>query len=352
MNDLLESMTGLRLLDPWMLSLTLLLFIGLLLRIYRGQPAVNFAPGPLVFGGPDRSNPSGKPSGLLSHARAFPRTWRQRLLPLPRLLQVLGLLLVILSLARPVRRDQLPLETKGIDIFLCLDVSSSMAADDMDRSRSRLEVAKDAAADFINGRSNDRIGLVSFARFPDLLCPLTLDHAALKTFLDELQMVEPDGDEDMTGVGTAVARAAQVLQGSQANSKVIILLTDGEENVATLQTPDEIGPLQAGRLCEQLGIRVYSIAAGIGKQAADGQFVALDTALLRGLSAVSGGEFYEARDAGAVASVYTYINELEKVEFEEPRFEMTERFMPFLMAAIALLLLSRVLNSTWLEVLP
>ncbi|MHC5062724.1 MAG: VWA domain-containing protein [Planctomycetota bacterium] len=352
MNDLLESLTGLRLLDPWLLSLGVLLLLGLVLRFLRGRPAINFAPGPLVFGGPDRSNPSGKPTGILAHARAFPRTWRQRLLAMPRILQVLGLLLAVIALARPVQRDQLPLETKGIDIFLCLDVSSSMAADDMDRRRSRLEVAKDAATEFISGRSQDRIGLVSFARFPDLLCPLTLDHAALNSFLDELEMVEADGDEDMTGVGTAVARAAQVLQGSEANSKVIILLTDGEENVATLHSPDEIGPLQAGRLCEQLGIRVYSIAAGIGKQGPDGEFVPLDTNQLRGLASISGGEFYEARDAGAVASVYTYINELEKIEFEEPRFEMSERFMPFLLGAIVLLLLSRILNSTWLEVLP
>ena len=111
---------------------------------------------------------------------------------------------------------------------------------------------------------DDRIGLVCFARYPDLKCPLTLDHRALGEILDEVTTVESDGPEDATGIGTAVARAAQVLQRGIGESRVVILLTDGEENVATTRTPDEIAPLYAAQLCVELGVKVYAIAAGSG----------------------------------------------------------------------------------------
>ena len=332
MNSLLESLTGLMLLDPWLLWVGVLVPVAIGARRWRGAPAVSFAPS--------------------SFADRMPRSWRIRLLPLPGVLEVVGLLLVVFALARPVHRVQLPREAQGIDILLCLDVSSSMAADDMDQRRTRLQVAKDAAAQFIAGRPDDRIGLIGFARYPDLLCPLTLDHRALERFLAEIELVESDGLEDRTGIGTAVARAAQVLRGSLAKSKVVILLTDGEENVATAETPDEIGPLLAGRLCEELRVRVYTIAAGVGGRSRSGEFVALDTTQVRRLAERTGGAFYEARDATAVGSVYATIDVLEKVEFDEPRYVLHEKFLAFLIAALSLLLASRALRSTVLEVLP
>ncbi|MFQ5504754.1 MAG: VWA domain-containing protein, partial [Planctomycetota bacterium] len=160
------------------------------------------------------------------------------------------------------------------------------------------------------------------------------------------------GQEDLTGIGTAVARAAQVLRGSVARSKVVILLTDGEETVATADTPEEIGPLRAALLSRKLGVRVYSIAAGIGKQSRSGGFVPLDKRPMQELAARTGGEFFEARDAGAVAGVYARIGELEKVEFEEPRFEVEERFLPFLIAGILLMLCRLLLQQRLLEALP
>ena len=325
-------MTGLTLLDPGFLMLAVLVPLALWARRRRGAPAISFAPA--------------------AFSDTLPRSWRVRMLPVPRALQVAGLLLIVFALARPVHREQLPLASEGIDILLCLDVSSSMAARDMDPQRSRLDVAKDAAARFVAGRPNNRIGLIRFARFPDLLCPLTLDHRALAVFLQDLGMVESDGLEDLTGIGTAVARAAQLLRGSLAKSKVVILLTDGEENVATADTPDEIGPLVAAGMCEELGVRVYTIAAGIGKRSRTGDFAPLDTTQVRRLAERTGGEFFEARDAGAVTRVYATIDRLEKVEFQEPRYELRERFLPFLVAAAGLLLLSRILLSTVLEVLP
>ncbi len=327
-----ESWTGLALVDPWLLWLALAVPPGLWLRRRRGAPAVRLAPGSFVQG--------------------LPPSWRVRCLPLPRVLQVAGLLCALLALARPVRRTPLPTRAEGIDILLCLDVSSSMAESDLDPRRTRLDVAKDAAARFIEGRPDDRIGLISFARFPDLCCPLTLDHGALAELLAGVKRVEPDGPEDATGIGTAVARAAQVLRGSSAKSRVVILLTDGEENVATRETPEEIAPLPAAQLCEAVGIRVYAIAAGIGSRDLHGSWVEVDTSQIERLARRTGGKFFAARDAGAVAGVYATIDELEKVELPRPRYRIDERFLPFLVSALALLLASRLLEATVLEVWP
>jgi len=294
-------------LAPWFLLFALLL--PPLLRARR-RPAVLFAPGAFV--------------------RDLPRTWRVRLLPLPRLLGLLGLLLAIVALSRPARRVPVPQTTEGIDIVLCLDTSSSMAATDMDPRRTRLDIAKEAAARFVAGRPDDRIGLVCFARFPDVRCPPTLDHGALRQFLQAVAPVPGDGPEDATGIGAAVARAADVLRGG-----VVILLTDGEENVATAKKPEEIAPLHAGQLCEQLGVKVYAIAAGGG---------GIDTGQVRTLAERTGGRLFEAPDARAVAAVYSEIDELEKTVVEEPRTIVEEGFLPFLAAAVALLLAGRLLS--------
>jgi len=293
------------LLHPWFLLLALLVPVALVLG--RRAPAVLFAPG----------------------AGGLPRSRRAWLLLVPQLFQVAGLLLVVLCVARPVRRVPVPHTREGIDIMLCLDTSSSMRTDDM------LGVAKDAAARFIAGRPDDRIGLVCFARYPDVRCPPTRDHGALQEFLSGVTLVADDGPEDATGIGTAVARAAHVLRGG-----VVILLTDGEENVATERKPDEIAPLHAGQLSRRLGVRVYAIAAG-GDNVETGQ--------IRGLAERTGGKFFSARDAGAMASVYDEINRLERVEFDEPRYRIEERFLPVLLAAVVLLLAGRFLK---MAVLP
>jgi Ca-activated chloride channel family protein len=132
----------------------------------------------------------------------------------------------------------------------------------------------------------------------------------------------------------------------------VILLTDGEENIATARKPEEIAPLHAGQLCRELGVKVYAIAAGLGSRSPAGEWVEIDTTLVRRLAATAGGRFFEARDAGAVAGVYAEINALERVEFKEPRTIVEEEFLPFLAAAVALLLASRLLQSTVLAVMP
>lgn len=337
MSGLLESLTGLTFASPWFLVLALLVPAALAVRRRRGDPVVSFAPGEFL------RTPDG--------AR-LPATWRVRLVRLPRALEVAALLVAVMALARPVRRDPLPPTTEGIDILVCLDTSSSMTATDMDPKRTRLDVAKDAAARFVAGRRDDRIGLLGFARYPDVRCPLTLDHHALAEILSAVAPVASDGPEDATGIGTAVARAAQILRTSAAKSRVVILLTDGEENVAVAQKPDEIAPVHAAQLCRELGVRVYAVAAGLGARNRAGEWTALDTRQVRRLAETTGGRFFEARDAGAVAEVYAEIDALEKAALPEPRWRVEDRFLSFLVAAVALWVAGRLLDRTALAVLP
>ncbi len=335
MSALFEQLTGLGLRDPGLLACALLLPLALWARLRRGRPAVAFAPSALFAGGFE-----------------LPRTWRVRLRALPWILVVSGLVSVVFALARPVEREPLAQRSEGIDILLCLDTSSSMASGDMDRRRTRLEVARDAATQFIAGRPNDRIGLITFARFPDVRCPLTLDHAALTEILAGVAPVDGDGPEDATGIGTAVARAAQVFEESGARSRVVILLTDGAENVALEGKQREIPPVHAAQLCERLDVRVYGIVAGVGRRDTTGAIAPLDTQEIEQLAARTGGAFHRVRDADAVASVYERIDELETAPVEEPRYILADRYLPFLLAGLALLLLGVLLGATWWEVLP
>lgn len=334
MNALFESLTGCTLVHVHTLWLVLVIPIALWTRRRAGRATVLFAPAAAV------------------DITALPRTWRTRCVALPRLLHVAGLALVVVALARPVHRDPLPPTTEGIDIVLCLDTSSSMTARDLDPKRSRLDVAKDAAAEFISGRPHDHIGLITFARYPDLRCPPTLDHGALLTLLGAVAPVESDGPEDATGIGTATARAAQVLRTSASKSRVVVLLTDGEENVATAGTPAEIAPVYAAQLCVELGVRVYTIAAGLGDEGPQGARVAVDTTQVRDLARKTGGEFADGRNAADVVRMYARINELEKATFSEPQFRTEERFAAVLVTALLVMLVGRLLRVTALDVLP
>lgn len=325
-------MIALHLATPGLLLLALLVPAALWFRVRRGRPAATFAPAAFLDG--------------------LPGTWRTRLRHLPGLLVVAGVLLAVFALARPVELVAVPNEREGIDILLCLDTSSSMATNDLDPARTRLDVAKAAAARFVAGRPDDRIGLVAFARYPDLRCPPTLDHDALLRMLDGVERVEADGPEDATAIGTALARAAQALRDQGAASRVVILLTDGEENVATADRPEEIAPLHAAQLCVDEGIRVYTIAAGLGRRTPSGEWVDLDTSQVRDVARRTGGRFFTARDADAVAGVYRSIDEMETARLPEPELVERDRFGPFLLVALVLLLAGRLLGAGPLAVRP
>jgi Ca-activated chloride channel family protein len=319
--------TGLQWREPLAFGLLALVAVALLVR-YRQRVGVAFAAMPLLPGDGAR----------------LPRTWRSRLALLPLLLEGLALLALVLALARPVQVEAEPPARLGRDVLLCFDRSSSMAATDLDPQQSRLQVGRQLAAEFLAGRRDDRLGIVTFARFADLVCPPTADRATVTELLQRVQLVDAEGPEDATAIGAAVGMAANLLQRSDAAGRVIVLLTDGEENVAAFGAPDQIAPLHAGQWCRDHGIRVHTIAIGRGEQAADGSWRPLDTTAIQQLAKISGGRFFAAPDQRTLRAVYDEIDRLEAVQFAEPGVRVTEWFAVPILLGLALLGLAHALR--------
>jgi Ca-activated chloride channel family protein len=247
----------------------------------------------------------------------LPVTLRARTRRLPGALGVLAALLLVLALARPLQgREESRVTTEGIDIMLVVDTSSSMLEQGLERGFTNLDVVKHVVGRFIEGRTDDRLGLVSFAAWPRTESPLTLDRAGLATRLQAVQPVRRNTDEDGTAIGVALGQAARKLADSDAESKVVVLLTDGQNNLLT------VDPMEATALCKDLGIRVYTIGAGsttdmtmFGPRTRRVDFTLLET-----IAAETGGRFYRARDAEVLASVYAEIDRLERTEREDVRY--------------------------------
>lgn len=344
MNPLLERWLGLRFLDPAWLGLAVLVPLVLLGSRRVAAPALRLGVAPLLG--------LGARSGAGASGGPLPGSWRTALRALPDVLAAVGLLLLVVALARPAVSERVASPTEGIDLLLCLDTSSSMTARDMDARRTRLEVAKEAAAAFVRRRPDDRIGLVVFARYPDLVCPATRDHEALAVLLDGVRTVAADGPEDATGIGAAVARSAALLASSTARSRVVVLLTDGEENVAVTGAAGEIAPSHAAQLCARVGVRVYAVAAGTGRQDPTGAWRRPDTSAVEALARQTGGAFLAARDAAAMEAVYARVDALERAPADEPRHVTRDAFLPWLLAGLALLVAARLLGATLLGVGP
>jgi Ca-activated chloride channel family protein len=240
----------------------------------------------------------------------------------------------VLALTSPGRIVPLARTTEGIDLVLVMDLSSSMLAQDLDAARTRLDVAKDAAREFVARRSSDRIGLVTYARYPDLRCPLTLDHAALETMIRELSPVASDGPEDATGIGAALAMAVRALRAAESTSRVVVLLSDGAENVAQADAPREITPDRAAALAREWEVRVMTIVVGKGTLDAERNLVPLDTTALRKAAETTQGRFYEATDAEALREIYAHIDGLEKAPLTEARFRVEAWTFGFVLAAL------------------
>jgi len=252
-----------------------------------------------------------------------------------------------------VTREVLPLRELGVDILLLIDVSSSMNADDMadDASVRRIEAAREKALEFAKARTRDRVGLMTYAMFPELRSPMTLDERALAAFLRGIRTVEPGGPEDRTAIGVALARAVRTLNGSDAASKVVVLLTDGENNV------DEILPVDAAKAAADAGIRVHTIGLGHGRIMVDPfgrgrRAIPADFSDLQEIAKITGGRFFEAADADALATVYGAIDKMEKVELEDPRYRTSDEFGLPLACGAGLLLLSLLLECLWIRGAP
>lgn len=289
-------------------------------------------------------------------AADLPRTLRQRLHRLPLVLRFLVLPLLILGLARPqMGQQQEVIRGDGVDIVLALDISGSMAALDFP-PENRVEAAKAVIGNFIGTRRYDRIGLVVFARNAFSQSPPTFDYRTLRTLLAGILPAPELGLEDGTALGLGLAQAATMLQDSTAESRVIILLTDGVHNAG------QIDPLTAAQTAKALDIRVYTIGMGRPGQVqmpVDDPLLGrtirwveseLDEETLRAVAESTGGLYFRATDGAGLAEIYNQIGQLETSEIEIEVFTtFTELVWWVLIPASILLLLEFLLRHTWLR---
>jgi Ca-activated chloride channel family protein len=288
-------------------------------------------------------------------AMRAPPTLRWMLAWLPQAAASLGLVLLTVGLARPqlVDRERV-VESEGIDILLVLDTSGSMEAEDFhlgSRAANRLEVAKEVVARFVDGRKDDRVGLVVFGEEAFTQVPLTLDHDALVDFLRQVQIGMAGARQ--TAIGDAIAVAGRRLKELDAESRVMILLTDGRSNAGSVE------PLEAAEAAKALGIRIYTI--GVGSKDGGGIFGIfggrrrgeLDEATLRMIAKKTGAQYFRAADTEALAEVYRTIDKLEKTTAESREFVHREEvFHPWVWSGLAMLLLNLLLGETVLRRLP
>ena len=283
------------------------------------------------------------------------RTLRLMIAWLPALLSSIGLALLVVALARPqlVDRERV-IETEGLDIFLVLDTSGSMDIADYTFSGSRvsrLYVAREVIADFVEGRPDDRVGLVVFGEEALAAMPLTLDHSGMSAYVRQIPLGM--AGQRATVVGDAIAIASQNLVELEAESRLMILVTDGRSNAG------QIDPLEAASAAAALGIRIYTIGIGASGEQGGlfGMFSSrgsdLDEASLSQIASMTGGQYFRAETTRALRQVYETIDELEKTTAESVVYVHTEeRFAPWLVGGLVLLLLSTLLGETWLRRLP
>lgn len=283
------------------------------------------------------------------------RSWKSTFRHVPFILRLLAVSCIIIALARPQTRNDEELKNgQGIDIILCMDVSGSMLAQDF--LPDRMEASKQMAASFVDMRPTDRIGVVIFSGESFTLVPLTTDKNVLKAQIFNIQRgLLEDGTAIGDGLGVSVDRLKSV----KTKSKVIILLTDGEDQGG------RIDPLAGKELAKAYGIRVYTIGVGsegyapvpvpdgAGGTTTRQQKVNIDEKLLRMIAEETGGLYFRARDNESLKRIYTEIDKLEKSRIEVTSLRRyTERFFPFALAAATLILLELVLRFTIFRKFP
>ncbi|MBC6997793.1 VWA domain-containing protein [Cytophaga sp. FL35] len=275
-----------------------------------------------------------------------------RLRPLLFILRLLALAAIIVAMARPQTEDitTRTKTTKGIDIVMAIDVSSSMLARDL--KPNRLSALKEVAAKFIRERPNDRIGLVAYAGEAYTKTPITSDKSIVLSSLREITYGQLN---DGTAIGMGLATSVNRLKESKASSKVIILLTDGVNNSGFIE------PQTAADLATEFGIKTYTIGLGTNGNAltpiaynADGSYrygmrqVEIDEELLKDIANVTGGQYFRATDNEKLEAIYDEINKLEKTEIEEFKYyKYEEKFRPWVLLAGGLLLLEWILRNTF-----
>ncbi|MBZ4657928.1 MAG: hypothetical protein JG772_420 [Dysgonamonadaceae bacterium] len=272
----------------------------------------------------------------------------------PFVLRVISIALIIIVIARPQAVNSWEeTESQGIDIVLALDVSGSMLAQDL--QPNRIEAAKKVASEFVTDRKNDKIGLVIFAGESFTQCPLTTDH---KVLLNLLKDVNFGMIEDGTAIGLGLANSVNRLKDSPSKSKVVILLTDGTNNRG------QIAPLTAADLAKSYGIRVYTIGVGTKGMAPtpvqtpfgmriQNMPVDIDEKTLTEIASLTSGQYFRAVDTEGLREVYREIDQMEKYLISVQNVtRKQELFLPFALAALALILIELILRRTWLRTIP
>ncbi|UYL07454.1 VWA domain-containing protein [Bdellovibrio sp. SKB1291214] len=301
--------------------------------------------------------------GTIQILKTVTPSLRTRLLNVPLILKALGIALAIFALARPQEMNtKIKKNVEGIDIVIALDISDSMLIEDM-RPLNRLEAAKETIKQFIGGRSSDRIGLVIFAGESFTLVPPTLDYQLILSRVDEITTAASARIKDGTALGVALANAAGRLKDSQAKSRVVIFMTDGENNSGT------IDPETGLEIAKGYGIKIYSI--GIGKDGPTripiytrdifGQKVktyqpfdsTVNEDLLGRMASQTGGKYYRASKEDSLKGVFKDIDSLEKTKIDVNKFtNYTEKYPPYLVAGLILYLIGLLLGRTWLRRVP
>jgi len=275
----------------------------------------------------------------------------------PSLLASIGLFFLTIALARPqlVDRERI-VEREGIDIQIVLDTSGSMEAEDFvigGRSANRLEVSKAVIAKFIDGRPDDRVGLVLFGEEAFTQVPLTLDHRSVIQMLGQVEIGM--AGSRATAIGDAIAVAGRPLKELEAESRVMILLTDGHNNAG------RVDPLNAAKAADSLGVRIYTIGVGSKDGGGRGGLLGLfrrqgsdlDEPMLRNIAAQTEARYFRAADTKALKEVYDTIDALEKTTAESSIFvHREERFQPFALMGLFCLIVSTIVGETVFRRLP
>ncbi|HEY0982732.1 vWA domain-containing protein [Schlesneria sp.] len=348
----------------WFLAIVLVLLMGWCRLRLRSRPAAIFS--------------------SIEGLKGLPVTFAQRVRRTLPLLYGLALVLIILGLARPqAGKSESRITGEGIAIELVLDISGSMEAIDFqlgDKEVSRLEAVKHVISEFIlgsrasglSGRKDDLVGVVAFGGFADSKCPLTLDHGALVDIVHSLEVPKPIRDrrgrlinadilkEDLaTAIGDGLALGVDRLRNVNAKSKVVILLTDGDNNAGV------VDPREAAEIAKESGVKVYTVGIGrngvvplpqedeFGKRVLVPAQFRIDEELLREMATTANGEYFHASDASGLTKVYSQIDRLEKSQFQETKYsEYTELFRWFAGPGLAIVLGIGILSETRFRSLP
>jgi Ca-activated chloride channel family protein len=292
-------------------------------------------------------------------AAKLPQSWRITWRPLLTVMRLLTIALILLALARPqIVQGKETISGEGVEIALALDISGSMASLDFE-PQNRLQASKQVIGDFIMERPYDKIGLVVFAHEAFNQSPLTLDHNMVDRSLDQIELAGDMGLDDGTAIGLGIANAASMLTNSDAESKVIILLTDGVNNAG------QIDPLTAAEAAKALGIKVYTIGAGrpgqvpVPVQSLFGgsqivyQESVLDEATLQEVADVTGGQYFRAEDTEGLREIYNAINDMEQSQVEVDVYNQYFELAGYLLVpALLIFLAEMILRHTTFRKIP